>query len=94
KKYLKDVKTWDDVTFYKAVGCDQCGGEGYRGRQGIYEVLEMDADVRKLVTQAGTTEMIDEQARKNGMATMVTDGFMKIVQGVTALEEVMRVTKE
>jgi type II secretory ATPase GspE/PulE/Tfp pilus assembly ATPase PilB-like protein len=54
----------------------------------------MDTDVRKLVTQAGTTEMIDEQARKNGMATMVTDGFMKIVQGVTALEEVMRVTKE
>lgn len=94
KKYLKDVKTWDDVTFYKAVGCDQCGGEGYRGRQGIYEVLEMDTDVRKLVTQAGTTEMIDEQARKNGMASMVTDGFMKIIQGVTSLEEVMRVTKE
>jgi type IV pilus assembly protein PilB len=94
KKYLKDVKTWDDVPFYKAAGCDQCGGEGYRGRQGIYEVLEMDTDVRKLVTQAGTTEMIDEQARKNGMASMVTDGFMKIIQGVTSLEEVMRVTKE
>lgn len=94
KKYLQDVKTWDDVSFYKAVGCDQCGGEGYRGRQGIYEVLEMDSDVRKLVTQAGTTEMIDAQAKKNGMATMVTDGFMKIIQGVTALEEVMRVTKE
>ncbi len=94
KKYLKDVKTWSDVTFYKAVGCDQCGGEGYRGRQGIYEVLEMDTDVRKLVTQAGTTEMIDDQAKKNGMASMVTDGFIKMVQGITSLEEVMRVTKE
>ncbi len=95
KKYLKDVKTWEDVPLYKAVGCDQCGGEGYRGRQGIYEVLEMDTDVRKLVTQEGTTtEMIDDQARKNGMASMVTDGFMKIIQGITSLEEVMRVTKE
>lgn len=95
KKYLKDVKTWSDITFYKANGCDQCGGEGYRGRQGIYEVLEMDTDVRKLVTQDGTTtEMIDDQAKKNGMASMVTDGFIKMIQGVTSLEEVMRVTKE
>ncbi len=95
KKYLKDAKTWEEVVLYKAVGCDQCGGEGYRGRQGIYEVLEMDTDVRKLVTEEGTTtEMIDAEAKKNGMATMVEDGFLKIIQGVTSLEEVMRVTKE
>lgn len=95
KKYLKDTKTWEDVPLYKAIGCDQCGGEGYRGRQGIYEVLEMDTEVRKLVTEEGTTtEMIDAQAKKNGMGTMVEDGFLKIIQGVTSLEEVMRVTKE
>jgi type IV pilus assembly protein PilB len=95
KKYLKDAKTWEEVVLYKATGCDQCGGEGYRGRQGIYEVLEMDTDVRKLVTEEGTTtEMIDAQAKKSGMATMVEDGFLKIIQGVTSLEEVMRVTKE
>ncbi len=95
KKYLKDAKTWEDVPLYKATGCDQCGGEGYRGRQGIYEVLEMDTEVRKLVTEEGTTtEMIDAQAKKNGMGTMVEDGFLKIIQGVTSLEEVMRVTKE
>jgi type IV pilus assembly protein PilB len=95
KKYLKGATTWEKVPLYKAVGCDQCGGEGYRGRQGIYEVLEMDTDVRKLVTEEGTTtEMIDAQAKKGGMATMVEDGFLKIIQGVTSLEEVMRVTKE
>ena len=95
KKYLREAKTWEEVVLYKAAGCDQCGGEGYRGRQGIYEVLEMDTNVRKLVTEAGTTkEMIDAEAKKSGMATMVEDGFLKIIQGITSLEEVMRVTKE
>lgn len=95
KKFVETAKTWEDVTFYKAVGCDQCGGEGYRGRNGIYEVLAMDTNIRKLVTQAATTEEIEKEARKTGgMATMVEDGFSKIVQGMTSLEEVMRATKE
>ncbi len=94
KKILADAKGWEDVTLYKAGGCEQCGGEGYRGRNGIYEVLEMDTDIRKLVTQNATSEELETQARKNGMATMVEDGFLKIVQGTTSLEEVMRATKE
>ena len=94
KKFVEAAKTWEEVSFYKPVGCDQCGGEGYRGRNGIYEVLAMDTNIRKLVTQAATTEEIETEARKTGMATMVEDGFSKIVQGVTSLEEVMRATKE
>lgn len=95
KKFVESAKTWEEVTFYKAVGCDQCGGEGYRGRNGIYEVLAMDTNIRKLVTQAATTEEIEKEARRTGgMATMVEDGFSKIVQGMTSLEEVMRATKE
>ncbi len=94
KKFVDAAKSWEDVIFYKAVGCDQCGGEGYRGRNGIYEVLAMDTNIRKLVTQAATTEEIETEARKTGMVTMVEDGFSKIVQGVTSLEEVMRATKE
>ncbi len=94
KKFVGEAKTWEDISFYKPVGCDQCGGEGYRGRNGIYEVLAMDTNIRKLVTQQATTEEIETEARKTGMATMVEDGFSKIVQGVTSLEEVMRATKE
>lgn len=94
KKFVEAAKSWEEVSFYKAVGCDQCGGEGYRGRNGIYEVLAMDTNIRKLVTQAATTEEIETEARKTGMATMVEDGFSKIVQGMTSLEEVMRATKE
>lgn len=94
QKTIASAKGWDDISFYKASGCDQCNNEGYHGRIGVYEVLEMDTDIRKLVTQSATSEALEEQARKNGMATMVEDGFLKIVQGTTSLEEVMRATKE
>ncbi|MEK7181711.1 MAG: ATPase, T2SS/T4P/T4SS family [Patescibacteria group bacterium] len=94
KKYVDKATGWGDLTFYKNVGCDQCGGEGYRGRNGIYEVLEMDTSVRKLVTQAAESEVIEKQARANGMATMVEDGFLKCIEGTTTIEEVMRATKE
>jgi type II secretory ATPase GspE/PulE/Tfp pilus assembly ATPase PilB-like protein len=94
KKFVEKAQDWSEVTLYKQVGCDQCVSEGYRGRSGIYEVLPMDTDIRKLVTQSATTEDIEKAAKKNGMATMVEDGFLKIVQGMTSLEEVLRSTKE
>jgi type IV pilus assembly protein PilB len=94
KKYIGDAKDFNTVTFYKAVGCDKCGGEGYKGRNGIYEVMEMTTDIRKLVTEAATTEQLNEQAKKEGMATMIEDGFIRMLQGLTSLEEVLRVTKE
>ena len=94
KKIVEKVDAWKDIDLYKAAGCEQCNNEGYRGRVGVYEVLEMDTDIRKLVTQSATSEEIEKQARKNGMETMVEDGFIKIVQGITSIEEVMRATKE
>jgi type IV pilus assembly protein PilB len=94
-KIIGNAKSLKDATFYAIGGCDQCGGEGYRGRLGIYEVLEMETNIRKLVTHAATSEEIETTARKeNGMYTMVEDGFLKAVQGVTTLEEIMRVTTE
>lgn len=93
-KSAGDVKSISDIPFYKAVGCEQCGGEGYRGRLGVYEVLAMDTDIRKIVTQSGTTEDLDRTARKNGMVSMIQDGFLKAAAGMTTIEEVLRVTKE
>ncbi len=83
-----------DFTFYRPGGCEQCGGEGYRGRVGIYEVLEMDTDIQKLVAQSGTSEEIESKAKQNGMLSMPMDGFGKAAAGITTLEEVLRVTKE
>jgi type II secretory ATPase GspE/PulE/Tfp pilus assembly ATPase PilB-like protein len=94
-KIIGSAKSLQEATFYSIGGCDQCGGEGYRGRLGIYEALEMETNIRKLVTHSATSEEIETVARKeNGMYTMVEDGFLKAVQGMTTLEEIMRVTKE
>ncbi len=86
--------SFDKLTFYKPVGCDQCGGEGYRGRVGVYEVLSMETNIRKLVTQSATSEVIEAAAKENGMSKMSEDGFAKALRGVTTIEEILRVTKE
>jgi type IV pilus assembly protein PilB len=93
KGKVKSTDNWTSVKFYRGKGCERCS-DGYRGRMGIYEVLEMDESIRKLVSEAASTEVIERQAKENGMSTMVEDGFLKILQGLTSLEEVMRVTKE
>lgn len=97
---LKGIKVadahaqWHTLTLYKPKGCGQCNGEGYRGRMGIYEVLEITEEIEKLITQSATDEEIEKKAKEQGMLTMADDGFCKVAQGVTSLEEVMRVTKE
>ncbi len=94
KEKLASVSDWEDVAFFRAKGCDQCGGEGYRGRIGIYEVFEMTSDIRRLVMESATSEMLEKAAKETGMLTMVEDGFLKAVLGMTSLEEILRVTKE
>ena len=71
-----------------------CNDEGYKGRLGIYEVLENSEEIEKLITQAASAETIEKKAIELGMLTMVEDGFVKAAQGVTSIEEVLRVTKE
>jgi type IV pilus assembly protein PilB len=94
KALISQEKGWKEALFYRAKGCDQCGGEGYRGRVGIYEVLEMTDEIKALVMKSADEHQIDEQARASGMTTMVQDGFTKMLEGATSLEEVLRVTME
>lgn len=78
---------------YRAVGCDQCKGIGYRGRMGVYEMLEMSPQMRELVFhQASTIKIRDEAKLSGGMATLQEDGVRKILAGTTTIEEVLRVT--
>lgn len=93
KNSLKDKDKWGDVKLYKAKGCEQCM-EGYRGRNGIYEVLEINEEIRKMISQRATSHDIETKARENGMLTMIEDGFTKCIQGITTVEEILRVTKE
>lgn len=75
-------------------GCDSCGHIGYRGRMGIYEVLSNSSDIQKLIVSSGTSDVIQEQAIKEGMVTMQVDGFIKALRGQTTIEEILRVTSE
>ncbi len=94
KGLIAAKSAFKDVNFYKPKGCEKCNNEGYHGRLGIYEVLEMDESIGKLITSNASSDDIEKKARANGMRTMGEDGFIKAVQGITSIEEVMRVTKE
>ena len=84
---------WLDVnTFYRGEGCDKCGGTGYKGRQGLYEVMAMNSTIRKLIMQEASTDELREAAIAEGMLTLRMDGIKKLERGVTTLEEVMKET--
>lgn len=77
---------------FEPVGCERCGGVGYRGRIGVFEVLEMNEEVRALVEEQSDWESIDKVAIRNGMTTMVEDGLAKCLSGMTSAAEILRVT--
>jgi type IV pilus assembly protein PilB len=80
------------LTFIRGAGCEACGGTGYKGRQGVYEVMNMTSEIRKLIIQnAGATEL-KEQAIAEGMLTLRMDGWLKVLRGITTLEQVVRET--
>ena len=94
KANIKDTKKTNLFTFYQGEGCRRCGQTGYKGRQGIYEVLEIDDELTKKINERATANDIKEYARNHGMLTMLEDGIIKAKMGVTTISEVLRVTKE
>ncbi|MEK9173840.1 MAG: GspE/PulE family protein [Patescibacteria group bacterium] len=82
------------IVFYKGKGCEKCGNTGYKGRIAIYEVLDIDDDMHVIIAdQKGQENDVRDQAIKQGMLTMKQDGILKILQGVTTLSEIERVTE-
>ena len=79
------------ITLFRGHGCQQCNNRGYRGRLGIHEVLVPDREIQILANQNATTETIRAAAIKNGMKTLLADGLVKAVQGLTTVDEVMRI---
>ena len=78
---------------YKPGGCESCRRTGYRGRKGIYELLVTDDAVRQLIADRAATNVIKQTAMQAGMQTLRMDGWSKVIQGITTLDEVLRVTK-
>jgi general secretion pathway protein E len=83
-----------DIMLFKPIGCTACGGLGYRGRLAIIEFLLMTDPIRKLIMAHSSAGAIEAVAREEGMTTLYENGLQKVLQGVTTLEEVMRVTSE
>jgi general secretion pathway protein E len=79
-------------TVFDPHGCDRCGGTGYRGRNGIFEIIEMTGSVRDLITGHTDSDIIHRAAVKAGMKTMVDDAILKCRSGMTSAAEVLRVT--
>jgi type IV pilus assembly protein PilB len=80
-------------TIYKAAGCSHCNNSGYRGRQGIFEMLEMNQELRELAFSRAGVNQLRKAAAATGMNTLLRDGQRKILRGVTSLEELSRITQ-
>ncbi len=92
-KAVAPDSTWDTIAFFKAKPSKECPS-GYKGRIGIYEVLEISEKVRDLILKKAPFTEIEKVARSEGMTAMVEDAFAKAAQGYTSIEEILRVTKE
>lgn len=82
------------VNSYKGAGCDNCFGFGYKGRMGIFEMMELNEELRSLIMANADASKLTVAARKNGMRTLREDGWLKVADGSTTADEVMRVTQE
>jgi type IV pilus assembly protein PilB len=83
-----------EIKLYKGKGCDQCGGSGYLGRIGIFETLPISEKIASLILQRADSGTIEKEAISEGMITMKQDGYLKVLQGITSVEEVLRVAQE
>lgn len=95
QEILEDLKVKDfsSARIYKGAGCKVCGNTGYNDRLGIFEVLEVDENIRNLILTHASSDEILEKAKEQGMTTMLYDGVEKVLNGVTTIQEVMRVTQ-
>ncbi len=84
----------ETIPVFRGAGCESCFHTGYRGRLGIFELMEMDEELRAIIMRNEDATRITAAARRNGMRNLREDGWTKVRQGVTSAEEVMRVTQE
>jgi general secretion pathway protein E len=79
---------------WRGAGCPECNGRGYSSRMGIFEMMDVDDEIRKLIMANADASILTQAARRNGMRNLREDGWRKIRDGVTTVDEVMRVTQE
>jgi type IV pilus assembly protein PilB len=85
-----DLDSLRQIKFMKGRGCDVCSGTGYKGRQGLYEVMALSPELRRMILRGASVAELQTQAVVEGMLTLRMDGMKKIERGVTTLEEVVK----
>ena len=90
KQSIDDKK----IYIYKAKGCEKCNNGGYKGRIGLYEVIKSSSEIRRLTESNSPIDALEKQAKQEGMITLMQDGYIKALWGVTTLEEVLTVADE
>ncbi len=93
-KSVASVKELAGATVYEAVGCEKCRRAGYLGRRGIFENLLVTDEIRSLIMSREASNVIKQKALQQGMQTLRDDGWLKVRNGTTTIEEVLRVTEE
>jgi general secretion pathway protein E len=83
-----------EIDCWRGAGCEACFGSGYAGRMGIFELMELNEEIRRLIMRNADAVEITDAARRNGMRNLREDGWMKVRAGLTTAEEVLRVTQE
>jgi len=82
------------LKFYRGVGCSRCNNEGYQGRIAIFEALEITDEMKNIITIGSKIEEVKQEFRRQKMIEMIEDGYIKALQGITTLEEVLRAARE
>lgn len=100
REELKNIRGKDldpallqNIKLYKGKGCEKCNNLGYKGRVAVFEILSLGREVGQLVIQNAPDNQLEDAAKKNGMITLKQDGLIKVLQGVTTLEEIFRIAQ-
>lgn len=94
KEVLGKLYPAGPIKFYRGKGCSECNNTGYHGRVGIFEVMPISEKIGRLILEHSASGQIEKQAIEEGMITMKQDGYLKVLEGVTTIEEVLRVAEE
>jgi type IV pilus assembly protein PilB len=94
EKDLKELEEGKKFTLFKGKGCDKCGASGYKGRIALFEVLSVTDKIGRLILERAPAGKIEQQATEDGMIRLIQDGYLKTLEGITTIEEVLRVARD
>lgn len=91
-QHLSTTTTIEELPFFRGRGCNACAGTGFRGRQGIYEVMPITPAIKRLIFEHASVTAINDAAIADGMLTLRMDGWLKIIKGITTVDQIIRET--